>query len=86
MLGNLKEIYHNFKGRYRDMKIGFSTFAILKPKDCVLEGASGTHSLCVCTIHNKVKLMMYGSLIAEATKHLEVTLKHHAMVSALTYM
>ena len=40
--------------------------------------------MCVCNIHKNVKLMMYGSRIAEATEHLEVTLKHYASVYALT--
>ena len=66
------------------MKIGVSKFAMLRAKECVLEGAGGAHSVCVCTIHNNVKLMMYGSRIAEATERLEVALKHHANTSALT--
>ena len=42
------------------MKIGFSKFAELRPRYCVLAGASGTHSVCICTIHQNVKLMILG--------------------------
>ena len=31
VLGNLKAIYHSFKGLYPDMTIGFSRFAMLRP-------------------------------------------------------
>ena len=31
-----------------DVKVGFSKFAELRPKECVLAGATGTHSVCVC--------------------------------------
>ena len=47
VLGNLKEVYREFKERFPHCKIGFSKFAELRPKHhCVLAGASGTH-ICV---------------------------------------
>ena len=51
VLSDLRGVYREFKERYPDHKIGFSKFAKLRPKHCVLAGASGTHSVCVCTIH-----------------------------------
>ena len=50
VLCNLRESYSKFKTDYPDAKIGFSKFASLRPKECVLAGACGTHSVCVCTI------------------------------------
>lgn len=41
ILGNLKEIYKTFKERFPQYKIGFSTFAELRPPECVLAGAPG---------------------------------------------
>jgi hypothetical protein len=38
-------------------KIGFSTFCKLRPLECVLAGPKGTHSVCVCIIHQNTKLM-----------------------------
>ena len=51
VLSNLSEIYSKFKEENPDLKIGFSTFASLRPRWCVLAGPSGTHSVCVCTHH-----------------------------------
>ena len=67
VLSNLKECYILFKERYPVEKIGFSKFAELRPKQCVLPGASGTHTVCVCTIHQNVKLMFIAAKIHELT-------------------
>ena len=58
VLSNLKEVYQLFKQKHPTKSIGFSKFAELRPKKCVLAGESGTHSVCVCTIHQNVILMM----------------------------
>ena len=55
VLSNLRGVYHEFKERFPDHKIGFSE---LRPKHCVLAGTNGTHLVCVCTIHHNVKLML----------------------------
>jgi len=66
LLSNLKELYQQFKEKYPIEKIGFSKFAAeLRPQHCILAGASGTHTVCVCTIHQNVKLMIIGGKIAE---------------------
>ena len=49
---------------YPNVKVGFSKFASLRPKNVVLLGGSGTHSVCVCTIHQNVKLMLEGAKIS----------------------
>lgn len=67
VLSNLRELYQMFKDRYPNEAIGFSKFADLRPKHCVLAGASGTHSVCVCTIHQNVKLMMLGAKLSDLT-------------------
>ena len=58
ILCNLKELYSSFKQEYPDIKIGFSKFCSLRPKWCLLVGASGSHYVCVCTIHQNVNLMI----------------------------
>ena len=78
ILANLKEVYAQFKQNYPDKKIGFSKFAMLRPKECVLVGASGTHQVCVCAIHNNVKLMMINSRMATTTSDEEVPLLHYS--------
>ena len=50
-------------------KIGFSKFAELYPQHFVLAEASGTHAVCVCTIHQNVKQMMIGGKIADLSAY-----------------
>lgn len=61
VLSNLKELFQHFRNENPDEKIGFSKFASLRPRNCVLAGASGTHTICVCVIHQNIKLMMLGN-------------------------
>ncbi len=50
----LREVYLGFKERFPDHKVGFLKFAELRPKHCVLAGASGTHAVAMC-VHNTSK-------------------------------
>ncbi len=58
ILSNLKELYSSFRKRFQDVKIGFSKFCMLRPKWCITVRASGTHSVCVCTSHQNVTLVL----------------------------
>ena len=58
ILSNLREVYVQFKKDYEDIHVGFSTFCSLRPKHCILAGAGGTHSVCVCTYHQNPKLQL----------------------------
>ena len=62
VLSNLKELHVAWKTAHPDQKVGFSSFAALRPKWCVLAGASGTHSVCVCKYHQNPKLMAASCL------------------------
>jgi len=61
LLANLHELYSLFKekteGQY---KIGFSKFCELRPKWCITVGCKGTHSVCVCEMHQNAKLLLCG--------------------------
>lgn len=57
MLENLKELYLHFKETNLNLKIGFSKFAELKPKWCILAGPGNPHTVCVCIKHENKKLM-----------------------------
>lgn len=67
VLCNLREAHALFKERYPNLKVQFSKFAALRPKHCILAGASGTHSVCVCCIHQNVKLMIDGAGLSKLT-------------------
>ena len=60
LYSSLKEIYLGYKEEFPDRNIGFSTFAALRPKHCKLLGSSGSHNICVCTIHENVSLMIHA--------------------------
>ena len=81
LLCNLKEAYQQFMSKHNGVKIGSSTYADLRPKECVLAGSSGTHSICVCTIHQNVKLMMVGSRMEDLDGDLELT--HYSQALSL---
>lgn len=67
VLCNLREVYFFFKEKHPCVKVGFSKFAELRPKNCVLAGPKGTHSVCVCTYHQNVKLMIENSKLPSLT-------------------
>ena len=54
----LNELYTIIKRDNPELKIGISKFCDLRPKNCATVGARGTHSVCVCKIHQNVKLMV----------------------------
>ena len=58
ILCNLKELHSAFKSKHPTLQVGFLKFCSLRPKWCIVAGASGTHSVCVCTIHQNVKLLL----------------------------
>ena len=39
----------------------------VQPRHCVLAAASGTHCVCVCTIHQNLKLMVHAIKLDELT-------------------
>ena len=85
VLTNLSELYQLFKQRYPEVKVGFSKFAKLCPPYCVLAGASGTHSVCVCTIHQNVKLLFESIKLydLETTDGLSVQSYQHCIAQAV---
>jgi len=60
LLANLKELFLYFSERNPGL-LGFSSFAALRPRYCLLAGSPGTHSVCVCQRHENMKLMIEGA-------------------------
>lgn len=57
VLMTLHEAYNLYKEKYPNDKIGFSKFASLRPKECILVGsAHGIHETRVCLYHQNTKL------------------------------
>ena len=54
---NLRELCLVFR-EYTSEQIGFSKFCELRPKWCLPVSSSGMHSVCVCELHQNVKLLV----------------------------
>ena len=46
----------SFQEKFSDSNVGFSKFCVLCPKWCKTIGCSGSHSVCVCAIHQNTIL------------------------------
>ena len=57
-LCNLQELYTAFKEKHSNVNTGFSKFFAFRPKWCVLVGSKMTHSVCVCSAHQNVVLLV----------------------------
>lgn len=60
VLCNLREAYIEFKKSCPQIDVGFSTFARHRPRECRLAGSNGFHNVCVCKMHQNVKLLLDG--------------------------
>lgn len=58
---SFKESFGFFKETLPNIKIGFSSFAALRPKHCKLLGTNGSHNFCVCTLHANIELVLTHS-------------------------
>ena len=70
LLCTLKELYAQFKSEHHDVKVSFSKFCLLRPKYCVYAGSSQTHSVCVCTYHQNVTLLLDAAKIEDSYQEL----------------
>ena len=57
-LCNLEELYIAFKEKHPNVNIGFPKFCALKLKWCVLAGPKMTHSVCICSAHQNIVLLV----------------------------
>ena len=65
LLYNTDELQMMFIKKYPDIKISVSAFRKLRPKEClVVNTRAGMHNVCVCMIHQNVKLKFTGMTTA----------------------
>ena len=57
-LCNLQELYSAFKEQHPNVNIRLSKFYALRPKWCALAGSQMTHSVCGCSTHQNVALLV----------------------------
>jgi len=58
LLCNVSELYAIFKEQNPNITVGKSKFFELRPRWCITADARGMHNVCVCMIHQNVKLML----------------------------
>lgn len=58
LLSDLTDLYSTYMVEHKVSPASFSKFAQFRPQKCILAGASNTHTVCVCTIHENCKLMI----------------------------
>lgn len=85
VLFNLNEGYEIFKQKHPGLKIGFTKFTMLRPKECLLAmEKGGTHNVCVCMAHQNVKLlfdpMKQHNLLPEGV------IKYHSFIDQMICM
>lgn len=77
LLSDLKILHQQFKENNPEHPISFSAFAKLRPKHYVTAANAGTHSVCICTIHENCKLMLEAMDIEKLTENSEHPLKNY---------
>ena len=55
---NLPELETAFKEKEPNVNMGFSKFCAVRPKSCVLDGSKMTYSVCICSAHQNVVLLV----------------------------
>ena len=77
LLGNLNKLYSLYKKENEHVNIRFTKLTQLRPPHCVLDGSSGTHSVCMCVHHENVNLMLSAIYLENLTKDTRLTLKNY---------
>jgi hypothetical protein len=63
----MNEAYSLFTQLCPNVKVGFYKFCEIRSRNTVTAGACGAHSVCVCSTHQNVKLMLIESKLKELT-------------------
>ena len=67
LLSDIKSLHIEFKKLNPEHPIGLTKFCQLRPKWCIMAGAKGTHTVCVCTIHENFKNMFDAANLKKNT-------------------
>jgi hypothetical protein len=73
-------VYVAFCEKHLTVSIGFSKLTEICPKHCIPAGARGTHTVCVCVIHQNIILMVQGAHLT-ADSNAKYLLKKNGMLN-----
>lgn len=76
LLFNMREAYKEFKNQNGQLKIGYTKFVQLKPKNVVVPGSPGTHVSCMCSLHENAKLLL------QAVNHDKIPKDYKVVISS----
>ena len=62
LLFNLNDLHKQFREKFPEMLISFPRFRQISLRECILASKSGTHNVCVCNIHQNMKLKLHGMM------------------------
>ena len=71
----LKNLFNKFQIEYPEVKIGFSKFVELRPKNCKFVGCKNMHAICLCIACENPRLMIATSLLGDLTAFAEIVNK-----------
>lgn len=77
LLSDIKVLHSQFQEQHPEFPIGLTKFAELRPKNCVCAGSSGTHSVCVCVIHENFKMMIDAANFEKLTFDTDIIIKDY---------
>lgn len=84
LYGNISELFEQFKTRFPMIKISLSTFAKYRPEECISAGKPGTHNVCVCKIHENMRLKCDALRDALSKKCVKYSVKYHTYFNEIT--
>lgn len=70
ILHNLKELFEMFKEENPNSKVGLTTFAMLRPKQCVWPGRLQHQVVCVCEIHKNFEFLLNAANCTKSTSNI----------------
>lgn len=76
LLQNLKDLHASFTKKYAGLKISLSKFFKLRPNECILANENGCHNVCVCKIHQNIKLEFRGLKLAFKKNNYDFTVTY----------
>ncbi|CAG9773247.1 unnamed protein product [Ceutorhynchus assimilis] len=77
IFGNLRHVYEKFMDENEEIKICFAKFCSLRPEHCIFAGSGGTHNVCLCPIHENMRLMTSGSQLVKLMKDKNYSVAHY---------
>jgi hypothetical protein len=83
VLCNLKEAHRKYLEENintPENKVGFSKFCSLRPEECIFAEPKGTHSVCVCFVHQNFELMFDSSIPSKIYRNRSQNMKKFCMI------